>query len=165
MTKPLLTIVIGLLLFPSVAFSVDVGDKAPDFSLKTESGETRSLSHYSGKVILLDFWASWCPPCLKSLPWFSDLKKKYAGKDFTVIAVNIDKEFSKAKYLLEKLDVDLEVLHDPKKKSAELYQLPTMPTSYLIDRSGKVIHIHKGFRLSEVEELKEAIESVINAGD
>lgn len=132
----------------SSAFAVESGAKAPAFSLPAlqnlEAGSTLSLSDYKGKVVYVDFWASWCGPCRQSLPILNDVRAKHASKGFEVIAVNVDENTMDAVDFLVKHPVDYPIVSDPEAKTPEAYNLKGMPTAYLIDKNGVVRHVHEG---------------------
>lgn len=108
------------------------------------------LSAHKGKVIYLDFWASWCGPCKESFPWMNELAQKYP--DVKVIAVNLDKEKKDADAFLAKYPAQFEVLFDPSGKSAESYKVKGMPYSIIIDKNGKQIESHIGFSKEKSKE-------------
>jgi cytochrome c biogenesis protein CcmG/thiol:disulfide interchange protein DsbE len=117
---------------------------APRFSLP---GVTAAVSSDSllGKVVLVDFWASWCEPCRKSFPWMSDLYQRHAAEGFTIVAINLDKERDKADAFLEERPVPFLVAFDPEGKTAQAYRVSGMPSSFLLGRDGKIIETHIGF--------------------
>lgn len=135
--------------------------QAPDIKLPTTSG-TVQLSDLKGKVVYLDFWASWCLPCKKSFPWMSDIKKRYAEQGFAIVAVNLDKERALADAFLKQMDVNFTVAFDESGSSASKYKLRGMPSSYLIGRDGKVHASHIGFREKDKEELEQAIKNLLS---
>ncbi len=100
---------------------------------------------YRGKVVYLDFWASWCKPCKESFPWMQEMHKKYEKMGLTVIAVNVDKKKAHADGFLKKHPVDFSVSFDPSGILADQYQLAGMPMSYIIDRNGVIRHRHIGY--------------------
>ncbi|MCB0331620.1 MAG: TlpA family protein disulfide reductase [Bdellovibrionales bacterium] len=163
MNRLFTTLITALLIWHSQpTLAAEAGDRAPSFTLRDQTGEVRTLEEFSGKVLLLDFWASWCPPCLQSLPWLDSVQKEYEGKGFVVVAVNLDRDFSKPERFLKKLKIShLQVLQDPTGELANTYDVPTMPTSYLIDRTGNIVLRHKGFRSADKETLKVQIEKVL----
>lgn len=103
------------------------------------------LSAYKGKVVYLDFWASWCTPCLQSFPWMNDLADSYKGRGLVVVAVNVDHERDLAVQFLQQHPADFHVVYDPDGSLAEKYNVEAMPTSVLIGRDGKVRYVHSGF--------------------
>ena len=120
-----------------------------------------SLKSLRGKVVYLDFWASWCGPCRQSLPLLNDLRKELRRKGFEVLAVNLDEEKSDAKAFLKQFPVSYPVLLDPKGKVPLKYDLPGMPTSYLIDRKGKIRKVHVGFKKQDMSKIRKEVMSLL----
>jgi cytochrome c biogenesis protein CcmG, thiol:disulfide interchange protein DsbE len=104
------------------------------------------LNAYRGKVVYLDFWASWCGPCKQSFPWMETLKDAYGRQGLTVIAVNLDMDRADADIFLERFRPTFEVRFDPKGELAALYKVRAMPSSVLIDRHGVARFTHEGYR-------------------
>jgi thiol-disulfide isomerase/thioredoxin len=104
------------------------------------------LAQYQGKVVYLDFWASWCAPCRRSFPWLDALQRKHGAEGFVVIAVNVDTDRALAAGFLKEVPVAFKVAYDPKGELAAKWKLLGMPSSFLIDRSGKPRSAHQGFR-------------------
>jgi len=104
------------------------------------------LASLHGRVVYLDFWASWCAPCRQSFPWMQSLQATYAPEGLTVVAVNVDRERRAADRFLAQYPVQFAVHFDPQGSVAEAFQIHGMPTSILIDRQGKVRYTHIGFR-------------------
>ncbi len=104
-----------------------------------------NLGQYEGKVVLLDFWASWCGPCRQSFPWLQEISKHYAEQGLVVIGVNLDKDPDKAAGFLKKYPVDFPIVFDRSGQLGQLYHLTAMPSSLLIDRSGVVRSRRDGF--------------------
>ncbi|WP_338469358.1 TlpA disulfide reductase family protein [Niallia sp. XMNu-256] len=111
-----------------------IGEKAPDFELKTLSGETVKLSDYRGKKVLINFWATWCPPCKEEMP---DMEKFYQEnrEDVVILAVNIDPQFN-VKQFVSDMGVTFPILLDEKDEVNFQYQVLTIPTTYFIDQEG-----------------------------
>ena len=143
------------------AAALEKGDRAPDFSAPGLSGGTVSLSAYRGKVVYLDFWASWCGPCAQALPAIESLRKEFAPGDFQVIAVNLDRNPALAKKFLSKRPVGYPSATDPKGALPAQFGVDSMPTSFLIDRSGVVRHVQRGFRESDLAPLREQIQKLV----
>lgn len=138
--------VVAFSLVAGVAFAgVGKGQRAPEFSLPSLHGGTVSLSSMRGKVVLIDFWAQWCEPCKKELPQLDRLAKEYAGKGVAIVAVNIDKQRDNAERMVKQLGVTLPVLLDPAGSVAGTYDLPKMPTSFVVDKKGIVRYVNEGF--------------------
>jgi thiol-disulfide isomerase/thioredoxin len=104
------------------------------------------LSAYRGKVVYVDFWASWCGPCKQSFPWMQIMKDTYDRQGLTVIAVNLDMERADADKFLDRFRPTVEVRFDPKGELAQFYKVQAMPSSVLIDRHGVTRFTHAGFR-------------------
>ena len=119
------------------------------------------LSSYKGKVVYLDFWASWCKPCQKSFPWMNKLLLKYPADKFTVITVNLDAESDAMHHFLSKVKADFDIFHDPSGRIAEDFKIEGMPTSYLIDANGKVVKKHIGFYTKKVDDYEREIEELL----
>ena len=117
---------------------------APGFSLAAVHG-TAVLDSLRGKVVWVDFWASWCEPCRKSFPWMKSLVGRYGPKGFTVVAINLDKRRDDAEAFLDRYETPFTVAFDPSGKTAEAYEVKAMPTSFLVDRTGSIVYAHPGF--------------------
>lgn len=119
------------------------------------------LSEYRGKVVYLDFWASWCVPCRKSFPWMNEQQSKYSKQDFVIIAVNLDKKKSLANTFLTDNPANFQVIYDPKGELAKHYQIKGMPSSILFDRNGKPVKAHTGFFVKKKAEYEQEIELLV----
>lgn len=144
------TIIIALFSFclimsPLSVYSGCVGDIAPSFTLKDLNGNTVTMDSFKGKVVFLDFWASWCGPCKEELPELELLYKKYGKDGFEVIGVSVDKSESNIAEFLKKRPVSFTILTNIKGDVAEAYGLPGMPTGYIIGKDGTIQHRHVGF--------------------
>jgi peroxiredoxin len=158
-----LALAIGLAI-GSAASAADAGQKAPDFTAPAlDGGKSLSLAAYRGKVVYLDFWASWCPPCLTSLPLLEDLRKEFPGDQFQILAVNVDQDPAKARKFLARTRVGYPSATDPKGLIPESFGIETMPTSFLIDRAGVIRYVHHGFRKGDVAPLRERIKNLVAA--
>lgn len=141
-------------------------NKAPLFSLPDiYEKSTVNLSDYKGKVVLVDFWASWCGPCRQSMPEYNQLRKrlhsKQNGKDFEILAVNVDVTTEEAMRFLEQYPVDFPVLEERSGKSQQAYELLTMPTSFLIDREGYIRIAHQGFNTGFIRYLEKEVNMLL----
>jgi peroxiredoxin len=143
--KKTLIALTGLLAVSGIANArVGKGQKAPDFNLPTLSGKSLNLASLKGKVVILDFWAQWCEPCKEELPQLEKLAKKLGG-DVVIVGVNIDKQRENAASLAKKLGLSFEVGLDASGSVASTYDLPKMPTSFVLDKKGVVRFIHEGY--------------------
>ncbi len=158
-----LSLLAGLVI-ATQATAVGDGSKAPDFKLPAlDGGKALSLAAYRGKVVYLDFWASWCPPCLTSLPLLEQLRKEFPADQFQILAVNVDQDVAKARKFIEKTGVGYPSATDPKGRMPQIYGIETMPTSFLIDRTGVIRYVHHGFRKNDVGPLREQIAKLVSA--
>jgi thiol-disulfide isomerase/thioredoxin len=119
------------------------GDNLPDLAAFQLEGKLPDP--LKGQVILLDFWASWCAPCKSSFPAMEELTTKYKGQGLTIVAVNIDEKQQNMREFLQSVKVSFSVVRDARQKLVAAADVPAMPTSFLIDRSGKIRFIHAGF--------------------
>jgi len=119
------------------------------------------LERYHGKVVYLDFWASWCKPCVKSFPWMNSLVRRFPADRFIVVTVNLDAEPEAMHQFLAKVRADFDIYHDPSGNIAEQFQIEGMPTSYLIDAEGKVVRRHIGFYTKKIDEYEKEIEDLL----
>lgn len=103
------------------------------------------LAQYRGKVVYLDFWASWCVPCRHSFPWMNAMQEKYGGNGLVIIGVDLDEQRSDADIFLQQVPAQFKLVFDPQGHLAEQYNLVAMPMSFLIGRDGEVVQIHNGF--------------------
>lgn len=134
---------------------------APDFTLKSLSGKNMKLSEYAGDVVMLNFWASWCGPCRKEMPLLNDLQKKYESLGFVILGVNVEQELKLAKSFLADTPVDFPILFDSSNKVSKAYDVIAMPTTIMIDRSGKVRYLHKGYKAGDEKKYKKMVKKLI----
>lgn len=151
-------IVAGLLSVLSMPlWAVEVGQSAPDFKLSLLDGsKSVKLSDYRGQVVYLDFWASWCGPCRQSLPAMNSLQTELFRKGFTVLAVNVDEDANAAKAFLKQFPVNYPVVADAQGATPDKFGLQGMPTSYLIDKNGKIALVHQGYKEGDLNEIRQA---------
>ena len=143
--------------------ALELGDQAPAFSAPGLAGGTVSLASYRGKVVYLDFWASWCGPCAKSLPALDQLRREFAPGDFQIVAVNLDRNPAVAARFLKQRPVGYPSAIDPKGSLPGAFGVEAMPTSFLIDRDGVVRYVHRGFRDTDVDPLRKQIQKLVAA--
>lgn len=131
---------LGLLLsaFPLLA------EPAPDFVLPSDEGNVR-LSELRGKVVMLNFWATWCGPCRQEMPPLQALQERHASRGFVLLGINVDRRFDKAQAMAAQLGVRYPLLHDGGKKVSGLYGVDNMPYTVLIDRDGNIRYRHRGY--------------------
>lgn len=141
---------------------VQAQDSAPLFSgIALNTGQQISLGDYRGKVVFLDFWASWCPPCLASLPAYDQMRQEIGTEEFEIIAINVDENTEDGLEFLEDHPVGYPVLADPEGQIAIPYGIRTLPLSFLLDRDGQIIASYKSFKMGDELKLKQEIEGLL----
>lgn len=145
----------------TLASSALVGAPAPDFALKSASGENMRLSEYRGDVVMINFWATWCGPCRQEMPLLDDLYGRYQRVGFQLLGVNIDDDSRRAMNMVEELGVTFPVLFDESKEVSRLYEVEAMPVTVLVDRSGTVRHVHHGYKPGYEEKYLTEIRSLL----
>ena len=159
-TGVLLLLLAGLI--PVTGHPSNPGDQAPNFSVQhILDGSQISLDQYRGKVIYLDFWASWCPPCLKSFSFMDELQRQYGKQGFVVIAVSLDENNQDARDFLQENPVNFFVGQNAQGDIAESYDVKAMPSSYLIGRDGLIKQVHLGFKSNDKDKLNQLILSLL----
>jgi thiol-disulfide isomerase/thioredoxin len=123
------------------------------------AGETDALdlAAYRGKVVVVDFWASWCVPCRRSFPWMNEMQRKYGEDGLVIIGVNMDADADEAKQFLAEYPAEFEIAYDPDGDLAKEFDVIAMPSSYLLDRDGRQITRHLGFKVKKQEEYEAMI--------
>ena len=133
---------------------------APDFSLKDANGKVVRLSDYRGKVVLLDFWATWCGPCKIEIPWFMDMQRKNKDRGFEVLGIAMDDEgWEVVKPFLADLNVNYRVVIGSDSTAAQYGGVDALPTTFLIDREGKIAAVHIG--LASKRDFEDGIEELL----
>ncbi len=118
---------------------VNAGDTAPGFSIVTDGGRTVSRSEFGGKVLILNFWATWCPPCIQELPSLDALSRRFGGQGVVVLGVSVDKDEKAYRAFLSRVKIAFQTARDPEQKINREYGTAQFPETYIIDRSGKVV--------------------------
>ena len=137
-------------------------EKASLFSgVDITTGKQITLEDYRGKVVFIDFWASWCPPCLLSLPAYDRMRKDIGVKEFEIIAINVDENTSDGLEFLSEHPVSYPVLADPVGTIGIPYEIRTLPRSFLLDRKGNIIATHYSFNTGDDLKLKKEIETIL----
>lgn len=130
---------------------------AENFSINHET----KLSDLKGKVVYIDFWASWCKPCRASFPFMNDMHAKYQAEGLEIIAVNLDENKENAEAFLERLPANFTVVFDPDGNIAQQYELVGMPSSYLVDRDGNLRASHQGFFTAQLPAYENEIKQLL----
>lgn len=150
-----------LLLFPGLASALEVGDAPPRIDLPDQKGARVELDKLRGKLVIVDFWASWCAPCREEMPALDKLYEKYGKQGLVVVAVNIDRSEKKMRSALKSMPVSFPVVHDKGLKLASQYEPSVMPSSYFIGRGGRVEYIHRGFRKKDLPEIEAQVQKLL----
>ncbi len=118
---------------------------APDFALKDANGKVVKLSDYRGKVVLLNFWATWCGPCKIEIPWFMDFEQTYKDKNFAVLGISLDEDgWDAVKPYIEQRKINYRVVIGTDKVATLYGDVDSLPTTFMIDREGRVAAVHVG---------------------
>ncbi len=155
----LVAVLLAVSALPALASSAL--ETAPDFQLVTVDG-TASLNQYRGKIVYLDFWASWCGPCIDSFPWMDAMQKKYADQGVVFLAINLDEKRKDADRFLAANPVSFTVAFDGKGDVAKKYQLMGMPSAYIIGRDGKIRYTHIGFNKGDAAEYESHLKDLLS---
>ena len=137
------------------------GGAAPQFTLSARSGPNVSLAQYHGQVVMINFWASWCGPCRQEMPLLESIYKKYHKLGFTLLGVNVEPDSKAADAWLKDTQVSFPILYDKESKVSKLYDVAGMPSTVIIDRSGKLRVLHQGFKPGDENGYLDNIRSLI----
>ncbi len=157
----IITLLIGSLLISYPIWSAAVSDPAPNFTLKSLSGKNLKLSELAGNVVLINFWASWCGPCLQEMPLLNSIHKKYEPLGFTVLGVNVEEQSDKARAFLANRGVDFPILLDNKNRVSKLYDVVAMPTTVVVDRDGNMRFLHKGYKPGDEAQYRKMVKKLV----
>ena len=138
---------------------LNIGEKAPELAYKNLKGEVLKLSELKGKMVLIDFWASWCAPCLRSMPLYNELYSRYKDKGLEILAINVDNPIEDGLDFLADTPLDFLIPSDLDGDVSELFEVIGMPSSYLVDADGTVRLVHMGFRDGDLEVIETAIQA------
>lgn len=138
-----------------------VGDVAPPFALPTAQGATIALQGLRGRVVYVDFWASWCGPCRRSFPWMGELQQRYGSQGFTIVAVNVDAKRADADRFLQQYPAAFAVVYDGAGATPGAYDVKAMPSSYVVDPQGRIAWIEHGYRDDRRAALEEKIRTLL----
>ena len=139
-----------------------VGKNAIGFTLASINGDRVSLKALSGQVVVLNFWATWCNPCLEELPEFERLQQRYGKRGLKILTVSVDGNIENVRSFVKKNDLRLTALWDQKKRLADAYNVDAMPSTYIIDRYGVVRYVHKGFSRAEFKRIEAEADELLD---
>jgi len=151
----------AVLCFTTASTAATLQSPAPDFTLKSRSGENLKLSELRGEVVMVNFWASWCGPCRQEMPLLDHLYKRYSPMGFTILGVNVEENSADAEKVLEEIPVSFPILFDSRNQVSKVYDINAMPSTFLVDRDGKLRYLHKGYQPGYEEEYQRQIRELI----
>ena len=154
-------VALACLLVATPAAAVETGQLAPAFSIPDVNGKALQLSSLRGKLVYVDFWASWCAPCRRSFPWMNAMQDKYGDKGLAIVGINVDQRKADAEKFLAQVPAKFRVVYDAQGTAPKEYAVKGMPSSVLIDPEGRVLAVHAGFRDEDRDALESAIRSAL----
>lgn len=154
------TVLAALLAGVATVAAVEVGSRAPELDARTLDGERLRMRDLRGKVVIVDFWATWCEPCKKSFPAYQKLSDKFAGK-LRIVGISVDEEPDGIAAFAAETGVSFPLAWDSDQSVAAAYSPPTMPTSYVIDKNGIVRHVHDGYRPGDEATLEKHVAELV----
>ena len=157
----LVLVLIASLLMTNPVWSASTSGPAPNFTLKSLSGKNLKLSELSGNVVLINFWASWCGPCLQEMPLLNAIHKKYEPLGFTVLGVNVEENSDNARAFLAERGVDFPILLDTMNQVSKMYDVVAMPTTVVVDRDGNMRFLHKGYKSGDEKQYRKMVKKLI----
>lgn len=141
--------------------AAQLGETAPDFTLKNMVGDNVRLEEHRGDVLLVNFWASWCGPCRQEMPILERIHNRYENAGFKVLGVNVDKKEDKARKIAERSGVTFPLLLDTQQQVSEQYGLEGMPYTVLIDRDGNIRYIHTGYKPGDEQQYINKLKTLL----
>ena len=153
-------VMLAVALAASSASALEKGTPAPQFELQGLEGAVK-LAKLQGKVVYVDFWASWCGPCRQSFPWMNEMQAKYGARGLQIVGVNVDANSADARQFLVSTPAHFTIAFDPQGATPRSYGIKGMPSSVLIGPDGKVLMEHSGFREADRAELEAKIQSAL----
>ena len=140
--------------------AISPGQIAPEFKLPGKAGPVQ-LSSLRGKLVYVDFWASWCGPCKQSFPWLNEMQAKYGAAGFEVVGVNLDNNREDAEKSLQSTSPNFTIAYDTRRQTPDKYAVRGMPSSVLVGPDGKVLYVHAGFDESQKGALEARIKAAL----
>ncbi|HEU4618512.1 MAG TPA: TlpA disulfide reductase family protein [Gammaproteobacteria bacterium] len=149
------------LLCLTTASAVEVSDTAPNFTLPDRGGKEVSLADLKGQVVMINFWATWCGPCRTEMPKLEALYERYGDLGFTLLGVNVENDKKGAEKWLEETPVSFDILFDTRNEVSKLYDVVAMPTTVIMDKTGKVRFVHHGYQAGYENSYQSEIRSLL----
>ncbi len=131
------------------------------FELEDVNGHIHRLSDYQGKVVLVNFWASWCPPCIQEIPSMQRLAKSLRNRPFEIVAINVSEQKQRVKYQSKRINMTFTVLLDTEGKTFQHWQAKILPTSFIVDRKGRIRYLAQGPLEWDSDEVSAIIEKLL----
>jgi peroxiredoxin len=150
-----------LLLACGVSLAANQPSMAPDFTLKSREGVNIKLSELRGQVVMVNFWASWCGPCRQEMPLLEQLFERYQSLGFTLLGVNVDEDRAAADKMLRDIPVSFPILYDERGKVSKQYQVKAMPSTFMVDRDGRIRYLHKGYKSGYEDDYQQQIRELL----
>ena len=151
----------ALLIAGTTQAAIELSGKAPDFTLKNLKGSNLKLSEHRGEVVMINFWASWCAPCRQEMPHLNDLYMRYKDLGFTLLAINVEEDSAQAQQMARELKMAFPVLFDTENKVSKMYDVSAMPSTVIVDRSGNMRFLHRGYQPGYEDEYQQQIRELI----
>jgi peroxiredoxin len=161
--KPLTVLILaGLMLVAcGQAVAAKQPPMAPDFTLKSREGVNIKLSELRGQVVMVNFWASWCGPCRQEMPLLQQLYDRYQSLGFSLLGVNVDEDKTAADKMLSDIPVSFPILYDSRSQVSKEYQVKAMPSTFIVDRDGRIRYLHKGYKPGYENDYQEQIRELL----
>ncbi|PKI14347.1 TlpA family protein disulfide reductase [Colwellia sp. 12G3] len=161
--KTLLTksLLVSFLFIATSVNALEIGQPAPDFTLKSMAGANLKLTEQRGKIIVINFWASWCGPCRTEMPVLQKFYDKYQDLGVSVWGVNVEQENQAGRDFLADLNLSFPILFDASNTISAMYQVEAMPTTIIVDRDGLVRYAFKGYKPGYEKKYAKAIKKLI----
>jgi thiol-disulfide isomerase/thioredoxin len=153
--------VLVALLVAAPTHATRTGEPAPAFVLATAAGDTVDLARLRGRVVYVDFWASWCTPCKRSFPRMNELDARHRDSGLTIIAINVDKRRDDALRFLRDVPARFTVVFDAEGTTPAAFDVKGMPSSYLIDREGRIAAVEEGFHDERAPVIEQRIRMLL----
>jgi peroxiredoxin len=150
---------------PAAPISLNIGDAAPAFTMNGPDGKPISLADFKGKVVMLDFWATWCPPCVRSIPHVKELWAQYKDKDFVILGVSLDRDLDKWSTYIKDQNMSWPQVSDGKyweNAAAMQYQIESIPSVWILDKQGRIV-LKNMNPLAEAESIEKTIQNLLAA--
>ncbi len=156
-----LPVSLACLLMAGTVFALGTGQRAPEIGLRDLHGQTIQIGRLRGKVVLVDFWASWCEPCHHAMPEVNAIYQHYRNRGFVAVGVSVDRDVGHARDFAQHVGATFPIVDDIQHQVAGRYAPPRMPTSFLIDRRGIVRKIFEGYRQGDAQRIDQAVRSLL----